>query len=173
MTINELSTYLPFWEEMEKRLSKSIECKDLAEVQSILNRAYMKALEVGFEEGMGFQINKTTKNDLIMEFKEYQEQALSTAVYNRRWSIIYPALKLSGEAGEVSEKVGKVLRDEQGIFLDEKRLELAKELGDVLWYINALAHDIGYDLETVAKMNIEKLASRKERGMIHGSGDNR
>ena len=120
-----------------------------------------------------FKLIKRLKNDLIMEFKEYQEQALSTAVYNRRWSIIYPALKLSGEAGEVSEKVGKVLRDEQGIFLDEKRLELAKELGDVLWYINALAHDIGYDLETIAKMNIEKLASRKERGMIHGNGDNR
>lgn len=133
----------------------------------------MNALEIGFNEGMGFQINKTTKNDLIMEFKEYQDQALSTAVYNRCWSIIYPALKLSGEAGEVSEKVGKVLRDEQGIFLDEKRLELAKELGDVLWYINALAHDIGYDLETIAKMNINKLASRKERDMIHGNGDNR
>ena len=52
MTMNQLSTYLPFWEEMEKRLSKSIERKDLAEVQSILNRAYMKALEVGFEEGV-------------------------------------------------------------------------------------------------------------------------
>lgn len=108
-----------------------------------------------------------------MEFKEYQEQALSTAVYNRRWSIIYPALKLSGEAGEVSEKVGKVLRDEQGIFLDEKRLEIAKELGDVLWYINALAHDIGYDLETIAKMNIVKLFKRRDENKIQGSGDNR
>ena len=108
-----------------------------------------------------------------MEFKEYQEQALSTAVYNRRWSIIYPALKLSGEAGEVSEKVGKVLRDEQGIFLDEKRLEIAKELGDVLWYIATIADSIGATLEEVAQTNYDKLKSRKERGKIEGNGDER
>lgn len=108
-----------------------------------------------------------------MTFDEYGKKALSTADYNKSWKIIYPALKLSGEAGEVSEKVGKVLRDEHGLFSEEKRKELIKELGDVLWYITALAHDIGYDLESVALTNIKKLSDRKARGVIHGSGDNR
>ena len=103
-----------------------------------------------------------------MDFKEYQELAAKTAIYPKEHKIIYPALGLSGESGEVAEKVKKFIRDGN---LD--RNALAKELGDVLWYISALARDLEIDLDDVAKLNIEKLQSRAERGTLRGSGDNR
>jgi NTP pyrophosphatase (non-canonical NTP hydrolase) len=108
-----------------------------------------------------------------MNLNEYQEKATATAIYGEGSKIIYPTLGLVGEAGEVADKVKKVLRDNDGVFSDEKKLELAKEIGDVLWYCAALANDLGFNLDTIASMNIDKLYSRKERGMIHGSGDNR
>lgn len=103
----------------------------------------------------------------------YQTGALTTAVYADQWKVIYPALKLTGEAGEVSEKIGKNIRDGDGTYSDEFKKELAKELGDVLWYIAALGRDIGYTLEEIGQMNLDKLASRKARNVISGSGDNR
>ena len=108
---------------------------------------------------------------MAVTFNTYQFIALSTAKYPGK--IVYPALGLCGEAGEVAEKVKKVLRDNDGVFTDEIKLEIAKELGDVLWYISALSNDIGYSLEQVALMNNQKLISRKERGVISGEGDNR
>lgn len=108
-----------------------------------------------------------------MNLNEYQEKAVATAIYPQEYAIIYPALKLSGEAGEVSEKIGKALRDRGGQMPEAFRLELAKELGDVLWYIAAMARDLGLDLETIARMNVEKLADRQKRGVLGGSGDNR
>ena len=81
------------------------------------------------------------------------------------------------EAGEVSDKIKKVMRDEGlEIPLDldaDQRRAIAKELGDVLWYVTALAGDLGYALEDIATMNIDKLRDRKDRDMIHGSGDER
>ena len=106
-----------------------------------------------------------------MELNEYQKEAKKTAIYPS--PIIYPALGLCGEAGEVAEKVKKVLRDNKGLFTDEKRKEIAKELGDVLWYISNTASDIGFSLEEVAQGNIDKLKSRQQRDKISGSGDNR
>lgn len=108
-----------------------------------------------------------------MDVKEYQERALATAVYGAGYAIVYPALGLAGEAGEVSDKVKKILRDYNGEFFDEKKLEIAKEVGDVLWYVNAIARDLGFTLEQIMEMNIEKLESRRARNAIHGSGDNR
>lgn len=108
-----------------------------------------------------------------MTLNEYQVNAMSTAIFKPEHAIIYPALKLSGEAGEVAEKVGKVLRDKDGIFSADTKAELAKELGDVLWYIAALSHSIGYTLDQIGEINIAKLTSRKERNVIQGSGDNR
>lgn len=104
---------------------------------------------------------------------EYQSLAAETAIYNSDLNIVYPALGLTGEAGEVSDKVKKVLRDKSGVFSDTDKLETAKELGDVLWYVAIMARDLGYALQDVADMNINKLNSRKQRGVLGGSGDNR
>lgn len=103
-----------------------------------------------------------------MEFFEYQHKAVSFAVYPATHKVLYPTLGLCGEAGEVAEKVKKQVRD--GVF---NRHEVAKELGDVLWYLTNTCNDIGYNLEEIAAMNIKKLQSRKDRDVIKGSGDNR
>ena len=108
-----------------------------------------------------------------MTLNEYQEGARSTAIYPASRQIIYPTLGLTGEAGEVADKVKKVIRDSNDVFSDEKKHQIALELGDVLWYAAALAHDLGYTLEEVAQMNLDKLASRMQRDKIHGSGDER
>ncbi|MCM1075975.1 MAG: nucleoside triphosphate pyrophosphohydrolase family protein [Roseburia sp.] len=108
-----------------------------------------------------------------MNINEYQAAALTTAVYPTDKKIIYPALGMCGEAGEVADKVKKVIRDNAQDFTAEKKREIAKEIGDVLWYCAVLSHDLGFTLEEVAQMNIDKLKSRKERGKIGGSGDNR
>lgn len=107
-----------------------------------------------------------------MTLNEYQQKAKETADYKQKF--IYPSLGLAGEAGEVVDKVKKVLRDHNEDFTDPAlRYEIAKELGDVLWYIAMLSHDLGYELETIAQINYEKLRSRKLRGKINGNGDNR
>ena len=108
-----------------------------------------------------------------MTLNEYQQKALETAIYPQEYKVIYPSLGLAGESGEVADKVKKVLRDNQCVFTEEKKKDIAKELGDVLWYIANLSNDIGYTLEEIAQMNYDKLSSRKERGMLHGNGDNR
>lgn len=108
-----------------------------------------------------------------MTLNEYQEGARSTAIYPESRQIIYPTLGLTGEAGEVADKVKKVIRDNQDEFSPERKHEIALELGDVLWYAASLAHDLGYTLEEVAQMNLDKLASRMQRNKIHGSGDER
>lgn len=108
-----------------------------------------------------------------MTLNEYQQAALETANYPKEYNIIYPALGMNGEAGEVADKVKKVIRDNNREFTDDRKREIAKEIGDVLWYCAALAHDIGYTLEEIGEMNNAKLRSRKARGVISGSGDNR
>ena len=108
-----------------------------------------------------------------MTLNEYQQHALETAIYPDDRRIIYPTLGLTGEAGEVADKVKKVIRDAHEEFTPEKKQEIMKEIGDVLWYCATLSHDLGYDLEEVARTNVEKLRSRMERHRITGSGDNR
>lgn len=106
-----------------------------------------------------------------MDFTEYQERANATAIYAEAYKIMYPTLGLAGEAGEVADKVKKIIRD--GLSLADEKEGIAKELGDVLWYIAAVTRDIGYSLDDIAKMNIDKLEGRKERGVLQGNGDNR
>lgn len=112
-----------------------------------------------------------------MTLDEYQDSARSTALYPAHARVIYPALKLAGESGEVAEKLGKLIRDDGyrvgEALTDAQRDALGKELGDVLWYVANLAADLGLTLEKVAEGNLAKLASRKERGVIGGSGDDR
>lgn len=109
-----------------------------------------------------------------MTLDEYQQAALSTATYNAERAVVYPTLGLTGEAGEVADKVKKVIRDHGADFgSEELRREIALELGDVLWYAATLAHDLGYTLDEVAALNVAKIRSRKARGAIHGSGDHR
>jgi len=111
----------------------------------------------------------------MLDFRTYQEQARSTAVYpgmgEGNW--IYPALGLAGETGEICEKIKKCIRDDGGKMKPERLADIEKELGDVLWYIAALGSELGLDMETIAERNLAKLAHRKKNGKIHGDGDHR
>ncbi len=109
-----------------------------------------------------------------MTFEEYQKLSRKTAVYPKIGeNFVYPLLGLAGESGEVAEKLKKVFRDKSGVVTEETRKEIAKELGDVLWYLSQLATELEIPLEEVAKMNLEKLFSRLERNAVKGDGDNR
>ncbi|MCT0214495.1 nucleoside triphosphate pyrophosphohydrolase family protein [Synechococcus sp. CS-1324] len=109
-----------------------------------------------------------------MNLNDYQLKARSTARYPQVGANpIYPTLGLCGEAGEVADKVKKVLRDRGGHFDAEVGEAIKLELGDVLWYVAQLASELGFDLETIATANLAKLASRAERDVIGGSGDRR
>lgn len=111
------------------------------------------------------------ENELTLN--QYQQKAVRTKVYGSGDLIIYPTLGLTNEAGEVGGKVKKVLRDNNGEFTDEWKQKIADECGDVLWYLAALAEDLGTTLGKIAENNIVKLESRRERGVIQGSGDER
>jgi NTP pyrophosphatase (non-canonical NTP hydrolase) len=114
---------------------------------------------------------------MSLSFDEYQDQTESTANYPESGTgsaiaLAYCGLGL-GEAGEVQGKIKKIIRDDGGIVTQEKRLEIGKEIGDVLWYTARLAHELGFFLGDLAEQNIYKLEDRKERGVLGGSGDNR
>lgn len=103
---------------------------------------------------------------------QYQSEVVSMAIYpNAGHNFVYPALGLAGEAGEVSEKIKKLIRDDDSIVTDRKREELKEELGDVLWYVAAVAAEFQLSLSDIADANIEKLRLRKKRGTFHGSGN--
>ena len=104
-----------------------------------------------------------------MTLDDYQSAAILTAIYPERRRVVYPTLGLVGEAGEVAEKIKKSLRGDAPF----DREAVALELGDVLWYLAALARDLDYTLNEIATMNLEKLASRKARDTLKGSGDSR
>lgn len=109
-----------------------------------------------------------------MDMNEYQGRAKLTAVYTGpEQQLVCTVLGLNGEAGEVAEKIKKVIRDKAGVVSDHDRGEIAKELGDVLWYLAVLADTLGLTLEDVAAGNLAKLRSRADRGALQGSGDNR
>jgi NTP pyrophosphatase (non-canonical NTP hydrolase) len=108
-----------------------------------------------------------------MQLDAYQQAARSTAIYEDRHKVIYPALGLASEAGEVAGKVKKALRDHGGGYDPEQIEALKDELGDVLWYVAVLAADLGLSLEAIAEGNVAKLASRQQRGALGGEGDRR
>lgn len=115
-----------------------------------------------------------------MDFKEYQKKALRTDVYMgakdksiRDAAFIEKLLGLVGETGEVAEKFKKIYRDNDGDMTLEQVELMKKELGDILWYVASISSYLDIDLNDVAELNIHKLSSRKQRGKLHGSGDNR
>ncbi|MDD3607483.1 MAG: nucleoside triphosphate pyrophosphohydrolase family protein [Candidatus Moranbacteria bacterium] len=109
-----------------------------------------------------------------MNFGEYQKRSRKTAKYpNAGSDLVYPTLGLNGEAGEVAEKVKKIIRDKEGKISNEDRKEIGKELGDVLWYLSQLATELNLSLEEIAEENIKKIFSRMKRRKLAGSGDNR
>jgi NTP pyrophosphatase (non-canonical NTP hydrolase) len=112
---------------------------------------------------------KESENMKYLTFEGYQIAAGETAIYDEKLEIMYPALGLAGEVGEVLNKIKKHYRD--GTDLDTE--DLKKELGDILWYLGALATDLDIDLADAAEGNLSKLASRMERGVLQGNGDNR
>jgi NTP pyrophosphatase (non-canonical NTP hydrolase) len=110
-----------------------------------------------------------------MTFDEYQAQALTTVLStgDKFKDMLHWVLGITGESGEVAEKLKKIIRDKNSVVTDEDKEELAKELGDVLWYLAVFAEDLGVSLDEIAQQNLDKLKSRKERGVLGGSGDNR
>lgn len=122
-----------------------------------------------------------------MEFKEYQEKSASTAIYLNKIKEQYPDLDVNimtilgisyaslglGESGEVQGKVKKIIRDSGGIITEDAKKEIGKELGDILWYVAALCRELNLSMDDIAQQNIDKLLSRKERGVLTGNGDNR
>ena len=108
-----------------------------------------------------------------LQFSDYCKAAASTDRYPNECKPWVYALGLTGEAGELADKIKKVYRDDNGVFNQEKREAISKELGDVLWYLTRLGATLGFSLEQIAAMNIEKLADRAKRGKIGGSGDDR
>ena len=106
-----------------------------------------------------------------MNFNEYQKLARSTAVYPEEHNVVYPALGLCGEAGEVADKIKKTIRGDSSLV--EVTGSIADELGDVLWYLAILADDLGLPLEDIAHWNVDKLQRRMKSNKIKGDGDNR
>jgi NTP pyrophosphatase (non-canonical NTP hydrolase) len=110
-----------------------------------------------------------------MTLDEYQKEALVTAVFtdDSFKDLAHWVFGITGEAGEIAEKIKKIIRDKDGILSAEDKQELIKEMGDVLWYLAVLAKHLDCDFDEVGKRNISKLRDRQKRNKIHGSGDNR
>jgi len=110
---------------------------------------------------------------MAVGFDFYQDVSATTAVYPPEQALTYLSLGLASEAGEVCGKIKKAIRDNNGIVNSDTRDALLDELGDVLWYVARIADELGFNLEKIASDNIAKLESRKHRGVLGGSGDNR
>ncbi len=95
-----------------------------------------------------------------MDLNEYQCEAQKTS--------IYPALGLAGEAGEVANQVKKIIRDNDGQLTDDRKNKIIDELGDVLWYMAAIATDLELSLDMVAQGNLSKLEKRNSSSLVHG-----
>ena len=110
-----------------------------------------------------------------MKFDEYQKRALTTVLTtdDKFKDLLHWVLGINGESGEIAEKVKKIIRDKNGQINDDDKKELAKEIGDVLWYLAVFADQLGVSLDDIARQNLEKLQSRKKRGVLGGAGDNR
>ena len=123
----------------------------------------------------------------ITTFKEYQREANFLKISMDKFREIFPntnenVIKLVsltydglglGESGEVQGKIKKIIRDNGGVITEEHKKEISKELGDIMWYVSSMCDTLGLEMEDIASQNIEKLQGRRDRGTLHGSGDNR
>ena len=123
-------------------------------------------MDINPETGEVAEINMDT-------LEGYQAFVRSTKAYDPEYQLVYPILGLANEAGEVAGKLKKIMRDENGQLSQESFKALVAELGDVLWYVTATADDLGITISDIFYENYQKLSSRKARGVIKGSGDNR
>ena len=162
-----------------------------AEAGYIDTADYVRSYDYGREDlGSAAVVAAGTFNTITpLSLNSYQASTADTAIYPGKGTplgLIYCGLKLAGEAGEVAEKIGKAIRDdgmepwasrvdvvEWDNLTPERREAIKGELGDVLWYVASAARELGYDLGDIAQANLDKLASRKSRGTLQGSGDNR
>lgn len=109
-----------------------------------------------------------------MDSNDYQTEALRTAIYpNLGENLVYPTLGLVGEAGEVADKIKKIIRDKGGVMEESDRKKIALEVSDVCWYLAMLAYELDFTLGEIMQMNLDKLASRQQRGVLSGNGDDR
>ena len=109
---------------------------------------------------------------------EYQEAAKQYDLFRqtedyKSSAFLEKVLGLVGEAGETADKIKKIIRDKDGRISENDKREVAKELGDVLWYVANIGRYLGVSLQEIADMNLEKLESRKQRNLLSGEGDNR
>ena len=125
------------------------------------------------EQALQDEVNGWLERKYSMDFNSYQRMAKTTAIYPATHKILYPALGLAGEAGEVANKVKKLIRDGTSSLPKEWKEQIGSEIGDCLWYCAVLADDLGISLGRIAAQNEKKLAKRKREGMISGSGDSR
>lgn len=107
-----------------------------------------------------------------LTFEQY-DKWLTKNIQNPQKDLLLQVLGICGEAGEIAEKMKKIVRDKGGVIGEEDKMLMAKELGDVLWYLARFAQSIDMSIEDVALMNIEKLESRVKRGVVLGDGDER
>ena len=119
-----------------------------------------------------------------MGFDEYQEKAKKYDFFEatedlkaidalKQPGFMEKVLGLTGEAGEIADKIKKILRDKGGVISDDDRAAVVKELGDTLWYVASIARYLGVPLSEVASVNLDKLEGRVRRGTMHGEGDER
>ncbi len=111
-----------------------------------------------------------------MDFDHYQKEASKFAIYanpGEHYKLMYLSMGTAGETGEVIEKVKKLIRPTEVVISDEKRADLNKEIGDILWYVSQLALALGLSLNDIAENNLQKLTDRHQRGVIHSEGDTR
>jgi len=125
------------------------------------------------EEARKYMKDKLFINELLTPDK-YEDLAGQTAIFPKEKALEYLALGMTSEAGEVAGKVKKLIRDGEDVEgFEMKKIAIASEIGDVIWYCAMMAKEVGVPLNDIMKENLKKLHSRKERGTLHGSGDNR
>ncbi len=138
---------------------------DMPETSSKTNELVMKG---------NHDMDAAYNNDEKLTLSEYQANCMKTAMWpNVGGNLVYTSLGLSSEVGEVCSHIKKAIRDDDSILTEERREKLRDEIGDVLYYVAALSHECGFDLDDIAKRNTEKLFDRLERGVIKGDGDKR